>query len=141
MKRVVIDSNILFSALIRDSHTRRVVIEYRGIFLVPSFVFNEIEEHKNELLEKSGMTNGVFHELLKILSSKLEIVPPKMLFPFIGKAYELGKYIAPDDSPFIACALAYPESLIWSDDKRLKKQQVINVLNTREFSRWIKEKP
>ena len=49
--KVVIDSNILFSALIKDSITRRLILEYDDFFLFPSYIFDEIEKHKDELIK------------------------------------------------------------------------------------------
>lgn len=48
---VVIDSNVLFSALIKDSTTRRVILEYGGLFLFPALLLDEAQEHLNELLK------------------------------------------------------------------------------------------
>lgn len=39
----------------------------------------------------------------------------------------------PKDSLFIACALSNPNSVIWSDDKHFKKQNIIKVYNTKEI--------
>jgi len=52
---IVIDSNVLFSALIKDSLTRKMILLSTGTFLFPSFIFDELEKHKGELEEKSGM--------------------------------------------------------------------------------------
>jgi predicted nucleic acid-binding protein len=49
---IVIDSNILFSALIKDSLTRRIILDYDKTFLFPEFIFEEIQKHKEELLKK-----------------------------------------------------------------------------------------
>lgn len=61
---IVIDSNVLFSALIRDSKTRKMILEYEGCFLFPSFIFQGVENHKDELLKKSSMDAKQFNELL-----------------------------------------------------------------------------
>ena len=53
--RIIIDSNILFSALIKDSVTRKIILEYNGCFLFPYIIFEEMEEHKEELLEKKSL--------------------------------------------------------------------------------------
>ena len=55
--RIVIDSNILFSALIRNSKTRKLILEYEGFFLFPNYIFSEMQRHKYELIAKSGMTH------------------------------------------------------------------------------------
>jgi predicted nucleic acid-binding protein len=76
-----------------------------------------------------------FELLLTILLQKVQIVPTDVLYPYTKQAYETVKDIDPDDTLFIACALAYPECIIWSDDKRLKQQTVVPIINTTEMYR------
>ena len=130
---IIIDSNVLFSALIRDSISRRIILEYGGFFLFPSFIFEEMEKHKETLLKKSEMDTKDFNLLLNILLRKVMIVPTEVLFPYRKEAYEIIKKIDPGDTLFIACALAYPDSCIWSDDKKSKKQSKIRIVNTSEM--------
>lgn len=130
---IIIDSNILFSALIKDSITRQMILEYDNLFLFPEYIFEEIKEHKQELLEKSQMNKEDFNKLLQIILKKVAIVPNEILTPYKKQALEIIKDIDRDDVIFIACALAYPNSIIWSDDKKLKKQNQIKILNTKEI--------
>lgn len=51
----------------------------------------------------------------------------------INEALSLVRTIDQDDAIFVACALAYRDSILWSDDKRLKFVQKINVFNTFEM--------
>ncbi len=60
--KIVLDSNILFSALIKDSTTRRIILECDPIFLFPSFIFEEMEKYKKELLKKSKMEEKEFNK-------------------------------------------------------------------------------
>lgn len=134
---VVIDSNILFSALIKDSVTRRLIFEYRGFFLFPEFIFREMEKHKEELLAKSKGSEKELEELLQLLLRKVLVVPNEALLPFRSEAWEIIKSIDPDDVMFIACALAYPDSVLWSDDKQLKRQDRVRVINTEEMMKLM----
>ncbi len=52
---IIIDSNVLFSALIKDSLTRKLILDYEGTFLFPAYIFQEFEEHKEEV--KLSRTN------------------------------------------------------------------------------------
>lgn len=131
--KIIIDSNILFSALIKDSLTRRMILEYNGYFLFPYFIFEEMEKHKGELLKKSKMSTKDFNLLLNLLLRTVMIVPTEVLFQYRKEAYEIIKDIDPDDTLFIACALAYPDSVIWSDDKKLKQQTHVRIINTAEM--------
>ena len=133
--KIVIDSNILFSALTKDSKTRRIILEYEGLFLFPQYIFEEMEKHIELLLKKSRLSKQEFNTLLTILLKKVVVVPNGILLPFRKQALEIVKEIDKDDVLFIACALAYPESIIWSNDKKLKKQKSVKVLNTEEILR------
>jgi predicted nucleic acid-binding protein len=130
---IVLDANILFSALIRDSTTRRIILEYEGIFLFPVYIFDELKEHKTELLRKSNLGEEEFNHLLNMLLRKVYIVPNEALYPRRKEAYEAVKDIDPDDAVFVACVLAYPGSILWSDDKKLKNLSSITVLNTKDL--------
>ncbi len=137
---IIIDSNILFSALIRNSKTRKIIFEYEGFFLFPSFIFIEMQRHKTELLEKSGMLEEDFSKLLRLILKKVVIVPNEILVPYKKDALEIVKAIDPDDILFVACALAYPNSAVWSDDKKLKNQSKVKVLNTEEIISFLESK-
>lgn len=130
---IIIDSNVLFSALVRNSLTRRLILEYDGLFLFPAFIFSEMEKHKDELIKKSGMIPEDFNKLLQLILNKVMIILSEILYPYRKEALEIIKDIDIDDVTFIACALAYPDSILWSDDKKIKKQSKVKVLNTTEI--------
>jgi predicted nucleic acid-binding protein len=90
---IILDSNLFFSALIKDSITRKIILEYEGLFLFPSYIFIEIQNHKKELLEKSGMFEYEFTRLIRLLLLKIVIVPHEVLVPFKEKAVEIVKDI------------------------------------------------
>lgn len=135
--RIVLDSNILFSALIKDSTTRRLILDYDDFFLFPSYIFEEMEEHKEELMQKSKMSKEDFDKLLEMLLKKVLIVPEEVLKTHKDESIEIVKDIDLDDAVFIACSLANPESVIWSDDKKLKRQSKIKILNSMEMMRYL----
>ncbi len=137
---IVIDSNVLFSALIKDSLTRRIILDYDKTFLFPEYIFEEMQKHKEELLKKSKMNPDDFNSLLSLLLRKVLIVPTDSLHPYRKQAYNIVKEIDPDDVLFIACALAYPQSFLWSDDKKLRTQSIIPILNTREIFYYLYKK-
>jgi predicted nucleic acid-binding protein len=52
---IVIDSNILFAALLKDSKIRNIILNYEGYFIFPAYIFEELIEHKEELIKKSKL--------------------------------------------------------------------------------------
>lgn len=135
---IIIDSNPLFSALIKDSITRRTILEYDGFFLFPSFIFEEMQKHKAELLKKSRMPEEDFGKLLQLILRKVVVVPNEVIVPHKKEAFGIVKEIDQDDVIFVACALAYPNSIIWSNDRKLKEQEKVKVLNTKEIIELLK---
>ena len=135
--KIVLDSNVLFSALIKDSTTRRLILDYDDFFLFPSYIFEEMEEHKEELMQKSKMSKEDFDKLLELLLKKVLIVPEEVLKTYKDESIEIVKDIDLDDAVFIACALANPESVIWSDDKKLKRQNKVKILNSTEMMQYL----
>lgn len=53
--KLVIDTNILFSALVRNSITRKMILSDVFEIYVPEYLFNEIDKHKEEILKKAEM--------------------------------------------------------------------------------------
>lgn len=135
--KIVIDSNILFSALIKDSITRRMILDYEGLFLFPEYIFEEMKKHKADLIKKSNMTQEDLQKLMALLLLKVTVIPNEVLQNYKKEAYQIIKDIDPDDVTFIACALAYPNSVIWSDDKKLKNQSTIKIINTNEMYAFL----
>jgi len=136
--KIVVDANVLFSALIKNSKTRKLILNYEGFLLFPSFIFEEIEKHKKYLLKKSNMCEEDFNKLLDIILEKFFIVPSKMLLKHRNNALKIVKNIDINDVIYFACALSFPESVIWSNDKKLKEQSKINVFNTSEIADLFK---
>jgi len=129
----VMDSNVVFSFFIKDSFTREIVVNYDGKFLLSEFVFTELLKYESLILKKSGMSESDFDDLLLLLLSKCVVVSYSEIVPFIREAVSVVCDIDIDDIPFVACALACPGSIIWSNDKALKKIQEVKVCNTEEI--------
>jgi len=69
---LVVDANILFSFFKKDSFTRRFILSHPEIELfTPVYVFDELEEHKEEVKSKAKIVDIVFElskkELLEYL--------------------------------------------------------------------------
>jgi predicted nucleic acid-binding protein len=92
-----------------------------------------MEKYKKDLLKKSKMEEKEFNKLLQIILKNVLIIPKETLYLYKKESMDIVKDIDINDALFIACALAYPYSVIWSDDKKLKKQDKIKVLNTKEI--------
>ena len=134
---IIVDTNVLFAALIRNSETRKLILSYNDKFLCPEYFFIEFEKHKLDIFLKSGSSYNDFDKLYFLLMEQIYIVPHTSIKAHIPKAVELVKDIDEDDILFIATALAYPKSILWSNDAALRRQNVVHVMNTKEIRKIL----
>ena len=74
---IIIDANILIAALLKDSHTRKYLILSSDTFYTSEYVFEEIKDHIQELVEKTGIDKERLIEILKdiIHLANIRIIP------------------------------------------------------------------
>ncbi len=130
--RLIVDSNILFSALIRDSTTRRIILHIDAELISVAFFEREMSKHKKMLLQKSSLNEVEFDLLLEKLKTKIVFLDDRIVRARFEEAYEMMKKIDPQDSPFLAAALA-TGSDIWSDDNHFAKQHKVKVWKTKDL--------
>ena len=126
---LVIDSNILFAALLKEGGTSDIL--FKHTLYAPEFIFEEFKKYKNYLKGKTKRMEEDFNELFDLFERNAILIPKEEIDPFIEKAEK----ISPDakDVPYLALALKLRCGL-WSNDKDLKeKQSVIQVYSTKEL--------
>ncbi len=131
---IVVDTNIFISALIQDSTTRNLIINSKDNLLFPEFEFFEIKKHKQEILEKAGLSDEEFEILLLNLLRYVKIIKTEDIINYRQKAFGIIGNIDNDDVIFIATSLVY-NAVIWSDDKHFQRQNTIKILNTGDMIR------
>ena len=127
---LVIDTNIVFSAIVRDSGTRVLLLNSNFILYSPEGLISELEEHREEIRLKSGLSEEKYNELMAILLSRIKLEPKEYILPFLKEAFDFSP--DKDDSPFLALCLARRIPL-WSNDKALKQQSFVKVISTGEL--------
>jgi predicted nucleic acid-binding protein len=136
MNTLIVDTNILISALIKDGSTRRILAKSKLNLLFPEFEFEEIKNHKAEIVQKAGLSEKEFDIMLLRLLNYVRIIPANISLSFKERAYGIIGKIDEDDVPFIATALAF-NCPIWSDDKHFKKQNKIKILTTKDMAEYL----
>ena len=120
--RIVVDTNIIFSALIRSRNTIPDIIiapfsHFK--FYTSEYLFKELEKHQQKLLKASKLTepeiNKAKTELFKYINIiSLEIIPQEIWL----KAETLTFDIDPDDISFVALSI-FLDAYLWTGDKVL----------------------
>lgn len=131
--KLVIDTNIILSALIKDSITRKIIVKSNWEFYYPLMSFYEINKYKNLVIKKSNLSEEKYDNLLISLFKHIKLVHNDKILNNLDKAKNIMFYIDPDDVVFIATSLSIDNSIIWSDDNDFKKQNEVSVINTKEI--------
>ena len=133
MKVFIIDTNILFSGLLKDSVTRELLIDCPFVLYAPEEIINEIRKYEQTILERTGFTKEEFEILFALLTEKITIVSKENYFDFLGEADKLIGMVDKDDIPFLALALSMSNDGIWTDDEHFERQSKIRVWKTDEI--------
>ncbi len=133
---LVVDANIVFSALIKENKTYELLFDEVLHLFAPEFFFLEFEKHVKEILEKSEKREDDFIRLATIIKKKISFIPLEELLPYLDEAEK----ICPDcnDVAYFALALKL-KCAVWSNDKALKKQDKILIFSTEDLLRVFNE--
>jgi predicted nucleic acid-binding protein len=133
MKRVIVDTNIIFSALLRfpNSHAN-LIFEEDYEFYTPHFVIVELFKHKERIIQRSQMSEEDILEILYRLLKHIQLINDDNISDISWKkAYQLCRGIDIKDAPFVALSMEL-NALLWTSDKKLK-----NHLTTQSFSDFL----
>lgn len=130
--RVVIDTNILISALIKDDSVTARIIK-SGIFEIyyPEDGMFELEKYRDYIIKKrkKALQKKSFDYALSFLLESVNVVPSLLYEDKIREAYEIMRDIDEKDTPFLALALKL-QCPIWSNDGDFEEQNLVEVYKT-----------
>ena len=132
--KLVVDANVVISALISDSKTRELLVTLEPDLLTPEVVHDEIERYEDLIVEKSGMDIDRVRQFIDLLFDHIETVPASEFYQYIDQAESAIGDTDPDDVLYVACALGC-EASIWSDDSDFAEQELVSVFTTSEVVR------
>lgn len=127
---LVIDANVLFSGLIKNSITADLLFNKNLVLFSPEFVIKEFAKYRNLLIKKSSRSEDQFIQIQHMLNSIIHVIPKEEYSDFIKNAKEISPDI--DDVMYFALALKL-KCPIWSNDKLLKSQKEVIIYNTQEL--------
>lgn len=137
--KIILDVNVLLSALIKNSTTREIIVKSGQDFCFPESSLIKIRKYKDLILKKSGLSEKEFLVVLHSLLKFVRIIPLEEISNNLSEAKEIMEHIDPEDVIFIATALNYRDVVIWSDDKHFDKQDSIIVLKSDQMVNLFKD--
>ena len=138
--KLIIDTNVLISSLLKDSTTRALLLNKTFDFYLPEMVMIEVKKYLPYIIQKSGQTETEIKSLLNIMLDNLKLVPIDEYEHKLDIAMEIIGKIDEKDTQFIALALSIKNDGIWSNDKHFEKQENIQVFKTIDIINLLEEK-
>lgn len=127
---LVVDANIAISMLISKGLKHKIFFSDKIESNSPDRILFEIGKHWSELSDKSGLSEDNLE--LAFIAIRLQL--STFFLNSLSNWLKEGAKISPDpdDSEYFALALKL-NCPIWSEEKLLKKQDKVKVLNTGEL--------
>jgi len=136
--KLVIDTNSIISALIKNGISRRIIVSPAIQFISPDHTLKEISNYKKMICKKAKITSNEFDILFNLIFEHIAIIPKEEYEDFFDSAKTLIDDI--DDVPFIALYLASKADGIWSDDDHFKTWKGITIFRTRDLALAFKSR-
>jgi len=138
--KLIIDTNIIFSGLIKKSITREILLNPEFDFYIPEFYNIEFKKYKSYFFEKFEGKEKELERLIEIIHEKIIIVMEEEYHDKMEEADTIIDKLDPKDIPFIALALSIENDGIWTRDKHFKEQNVIKIFSTEDIISIYKKK-
>jgi len=131
--KLIVNTNIVFRALIKGSRVRAILLNPNHQFYIPDHAMGEVEKHLHLIIQKTGLAEEEIRLALSLLLTNIQIIPSENILAKWNEAEEIIGSIDEDDIPFMAASLSITCDGIWSDDKDLTKQRKVKVWSTEEM--------
>ncbi len=122
LDRIVVDTNILFSLLLRGETAlrKRFLTDSAPTFHCPRFVFVELFKHKERITQATALSEDELLECLYELLARVHFVEEGGIpLGTWMEARRLCRDVDPKDAPFIALTL-HLDGRLWTGDDELK---------------------
>ncbi|HOT14446.1 MAG TPA: PIN domain-containing protein [Bacteroidales bacterium] len=146
--RIVVDTNIVFSALLStNSYISQIILQpkTRLNFYSTERLIYEISSHRDKIISLTGYSNYDLDRMISLITSRIRFVNISLIPKEIYYDCELlTKDVDVDDCEFVALT-EHIRGKLWSGDKRLirglQKKKWIKFVNTDDLYRMIMKHP
>ncbi|NJY61890.1 hypothetical protein HC174_03855 [Salinimicrobium sp. CDJ15-81-2] len=122
MTKIVVDSNIIFSAILNvNSRIGQILLTGQDCyeFYAPKYLRNEIWEHQEKIKKIGKFSDDEFLEIYELILKNITVlnhsIVPKEKYL---EAFEWCEDVDPADSAFVAFSL-FLKCKLWTGDKKL----------------------
>ena len=119
---IIVDSNVIFSALMKSENKFREFLMFNDKlnFISSNFMIIELFKHKEKLMKYTQLSEIDLLNSYHLLLNKINFVSDEIISnKNIKKAYELCNSVDPKDTIFVALTFEF-DGLLWTTDKKLR---------------------
>lgn len=127
---LILDANILFAALIKNSLTAELIFNADLQLYTCEFLIEEFLKYEKEIIKKTHRTDEQFVAIMHQLKEIITVIPKEEYFKFIIEAEKFSP--DPKDTMYFALAMKL-NAAIWSNDDRLMKQDRVKIYKTSDL--------
>ncbi len=133
---LIIDANILFAALIKESANIRLMLNENIRLFAPEYLLEEFYKNKSEILKKTHRTEQEFNDIFETLKTIITIIPADAFKEFLTEAESiLADHLK--DVPYFALSLKL-KCPVWSNEKGLKNRKAVTVYSTHDILTFLR---
>jgi len=131
---LIVDANVLFSALMKNSLTAELIFKEDFLLSTPEFIITEFFKYEDLILKKTHRTKEEFIQIMHMLKDIIMVVPKEEYSKFIEEAEKF----SPDKKDVLYLALALKlKCAVWSNDKKLKNQDKVKIYSTDDLKKEL----
>ncbi len=132
--RIVVDTNIAFSAILNTNQKiARILLSptKRLNFYSTDLLLEELNEHKDRLINLSGHSEQEISEIIRLITSRIKFIDLQLIpNAVISRAEKMLEEIDLDDIEFVALT-DHVRGKLWTGD--LKLQKGLNIKGWNKF--------
>jgi len=142
--RVVVDTNIIFSALLNTSgHFGKILIHFgsKADFYSCDFLLVELESHHLKLKKLTKLSSSELGELIALVTKKVKFINERLI-PERSYSFAQKQLAGIDekDIPFLALA-HFMKARLWTGDRKLKNaiagQSAVKQIDSRQILSYL----
>ena len=135
--KLVVDSNIVIAAMLKQGITRELLMEAPIEFVSPEHMLGELRSHRALIAKRAGLSAAEFDLLFALVSEKISVVDSDTYKSTMAQASDLiGKHDL-GDVPFLALALA-SKCGIWSYNEKHFEGAGVRLWGTADVAAWTR---
>jgi len=128
--KLVLDANVLISALLGSRRTIGLIRMGQHSFYAPRKIVDEVVKYAAETREKAGQTSDEFKDTLAALLVFINVTSPETYASHLDHARSLLEKRDANDAEYLALAFTIQADAVWTNDKDFTVQKNVRVLST-----------